>query len=379
VVFVATKLTGIAEPELARLVLFWGLAVVAVPLLRVVARAVCRARVEYLQNTLILGGEGVAEAIERKLRRHPEYGLNLVGFVGTGSSSAAGIETPRLGGLADLPALVRLYDVERLIVAFPEERGEDVLETIRELHREASVQIDVVPPLYEMISPGVSVHTLEGIPVVGLPSPGLSRSSQLLKRGLDLSLGSVLLVLLSPLLMLFALWIKIGSRGPVFFRQVRIGHREQPFEIVKFRTMAADADERKADFVHLNAHAGSGDARMFKIPNDPRTTAAGRFLRRYSLDELPQLVNVIRGEMSLVGPRPLIPEEHREVKAWARRRIALKPGMTGLWQVSGSSRIGFSEMVDLDYLYVSSWSLWRDLTLLLKTIPIVLRGANESR
>jgi lipopolysaccharide/colanic/teichoic acid biosynthesis glycosyltransferase len=171
--------------------------------------------------------------------------------------------------------------------------------------------------------------------------------------------------------------IRLDSAGAVFFRQTRVGS-EGAFRIWKFRTMCADAEERKGDVIHLNRHArNGGDARMFKIDNDPRVTRVGAFLRRYSLDELPQLFNVLRGEMTLVGPRPLILEEDRLVETWGRRRLSLKPGMTGLWQVLGSSAIEFEEMVKLDYLYVTNWSLWSDLRLLLRTIPLILRGANS--
>jgi lipopolysaccharide/colanic/teichoic acid biosynthesis glycosyltransferase len=166
----------------------------------------------------------------------------------------------------------------------------------------------------------------------------------------------------------------------VFFRQVRMGQRNRTFRIVKFRTMSADAEQRKAEVAHLNRHArNGGDPRMFKIPDDPRVTRVGRFLRRYSLDELPQLINVLKGEMSLVGPRPLILAEDQHVVDWARSRLDLKPGITGLWQALGNSAIPFEEMVRLDYLYVTSWSLGKDCRLLLRTIPAVVRnGATGS-
>jgi lipopolysaccharide/colanic/teichoic acid biosynthesis glycosyltransferase len=152
-----------------------------------------------------------------------------------------------------------------------------------------------------------------------------------------------------------------------------MGAGDRTFEIFKFRTMAVDADERKAEFAHLNKHNGS-DSRMFKIADDPRVTSVGRFLRRYSLDELPQLLNVVRGEMTLVGPRPLILEEDQHVREWARKRLDLKPGITGPWQTLGRSDIPFAEMIKLDYLYVTNWSPWRDLKLMLQTIPAVMRS-----
>ena len=164
----------------------------------------------------------------------------------------------------------------------------------------------------------------------------------------------------------------------MLFRQRRVGRASKPFEMYKFRTMDADADGRKAEYAHLNKFAQEGvDARMFKIPGDPRVTRIGRFLRRHSLDELPQLINVLRGHMSLVGPRPLVPEEDEHVERWARRRLDVRPGMTGLWQVLGRNDIPFDEMVRLDYQYVREWSLGTDLLLLARTVPIVLRESAD--
>jgi lipopolysaccharide/colanic/teichoic acid biosynthesis glycosyltransferase len=182
------------------------------------------------------------------------------------------------------------------------------------------------------------------------------------------------LIVLAPVFAVLALMIKLDSSGPVFFRQVRMGSRGKTFLILKFRSMVADADARKGDIAHLNKHLrNGGDPRMFKIDDDPRVTRVGRMLRRFSLDELPQLWNVLLGQMSLIGPRPLILEEDAHVMDWAERRLDLKPGITGVWQVLGRDGIPFEEMVKFDYLYVTSWSLGGDLRLLFRTIPSVLR------
>ncbi|MGA8487107.1 MAG: sugar transferase, partial [Gaiella sp.] len=203
---------------------------------------------------------------------------------------------------------------------------------------------------------------------------GLSWSKRGLKRALDLVVASAALLVLGPLFGLVALLIRFDSHGPAFFRQPRIGENGRSFRIWKFRTMTADADERKAEYAHLNIHDGpNGDPRMFKIHDDPRVTRVGRFLRRTSIDELPQLINVIKGEMSLVGPRPLILEEDAFVQEWARKRLDLKPGITGLWQVLGRSDIPFDEMTKLDYVYVTNWSLREDIRLILLTVPSLLR------
>ncbi len=264
------------------------------------------------------------------------------------------------------------------MIAFSNEPHEEVLGQLRSL-RERRVQIDVVPRLFDAVGPGVGIHSVEGIPLLGLPPLGLSNSSRFLKRATDLILGGAALVVLSPLLIAIAVAIRLTSRGPVLFRQVRMGTNERTFRIYKFRTMVVDADERKLEVAHLNKHlADGGDARMFKIHDDPRTTAVGKHLRRLSLDELPQLINVVLGDMSLVGPRPLILEEDEHVESWGRRRLDLKPGITGPWQILGRTNIPFDEMVNLDYLYVTGWSLTNDIRLLLRTLPAVLRTRGDT-
>ena len=215
------------------------------------------------------------------------------------------------------------------------------------------MQVDVVPRLFDVLGPHMRVHAAEGIPLLGLPPARLSNSSLFLKRTLrPRRLGSRARAAGSARRVIVVA-IKLDSPGPIHFRQLRMGRGNKTFTILKFRTMTIDAEARKAEVAHLNKHAG-GDDRMFKIPHDPRVTRVGRFLRRYSLDELPQLVNVFRGEMSLVGPRPLILDEDQHVDGWARKRLDLKPGITGLWQVLGRDDIPFEEMVGLDYRYVTT-------------------------
>jgi lipopolysaccharide/colanic/teichoic acid biosynthesis glycosyltransferase len=236
--------------------------------------------------------------------------------------------------------------------------------------------VDIVPRLFEALGPHATKHAAEGQPLIGLPPAHWSRSALLLKRAMDILLSFAALVVLAPVFLVIAAAIKVDSRGPVIFRQVRMGRGDSRFEIFKFRTMVADAEAHKAEVAHLNKHAGV-DERMFKAPNDPRVTRVGRFLRRYSIDELPQLVNVLRGEMSLVGPRPLIPEEHRHVYGWGLSRLDLKPGITGLWQILGADDIPFGEMVGLDHRYVTTWSLFEDVRIMFRTLPVVLRGAQR--
>jgi exopolysaccharide biosynthesis polyprenyl glycosylphosphotransferase len=373
--FIGSWLTNLASPSLLKLVVFWGLGVGTISLGRATARAFCRHRIAYLQNTVILGAGEVGQLVGRKLMQHPEYGINLVGFVDADPKERRDDlgQLTVLGSSDRLPAIVRLFDIERVIVAFSNESHQDTLEIIRSL-KDLDLQVDIVPRLFEIVGPGVGIHTVEGLPLVGLRPLRLSRSARLIKRSLDVVVALAGLIVLSPLFAYIAARIKLDSPGPVFFRQERMGVGDEIFRIYKFRTMESDAEERKAEYAHMNRHAqNGGDPRMFKVPNDPRVTKFGRSLRRYSLDELPQLLNVLRGEMSLVGPRPLILDEHDHVDAWARKRLDLRPGITGLWQVLGRSEIPFGEMTQLDYLYVTNWSLSTDISLIVRTVPAVFR------
>jgi exopolysaccharide biosynthesis polyprenyl glycosylphosphotransferase len=261
-----------------------------------------------------------------------------------------------------------------VILGFPANGHEELLGQITHLN-DVGVQVDVVPRFYSVIAPGVDIHTAGGVSLISLPPLRLPRSSLMLKRAVDIAGSTLALVFLAPFFLVIAVLIKRDSPGPVFFRQRRMCGHESSFSMWKFRTMAVDAEERKREIAHMSIHAQEdGDPRMFKVEKDPRVTRVGRVLRRYSLDELPQFINVLRGEMSLVGPRPLIPEEHEHVANWRRRRLGLKPGITGLWQVNGRSELPFEEMVALDYRYVTHWSLWQDISLLFRTVPKVVRG-----
>jgi exopolysaccharide biosynthesis polyprenyl glycosylphosphotransferase len=373
--FFAATLSGVAHPNLAKVGTFWGTAIGFVLLGRASARALSHRSPKYLQNAVIVGAGDVGQQVAHTLQQHPEYGINLIGFVDREPKEP----DPRLehvallGAPERLPTIVRLFDVQRVVIAFSNDRHEETVELIRSL-KELRVQLDIVPRLFDIVGPGAEMHTLEGVSLVGLPPFALSRSSRFLKRVLDLVAAVIALTVLAPLFALIAVLIKLDSRGPVLFRQVRRGANGSTFTLYKFRTMTADADARKPEFAHLNRHAQDGDARMFKIENDPRVTRVGRPLRHWLLDELPQFLNVLEGDMSVVGPRPLILEEDQYVESWARKRLDLKPGMTGLWQVLGRNAISFDEMVRLDYLYVTNWSLWNDCRLLLRTCPLVLRG-----
>jgi exopolysaccharide biosynthesis polyprenyl glycosylphosphotransferase len=324
----------------------------------------------------VIVGLGTAGAeIARKLDRRPDYGFEVVGFLDDDPPFESENEPSYLGRTDSLESVLRAHRVERVIFASsrpsPDGHG-GLFQRCMEL----GVQVDIVPRLNEMIGARVQVHDVEGLPLIGLRAPRLPRSSRLMKRGLDLVLGCLLLIVSAPFFAYAAIRIRFGTGGPVFFRQERIGAQGRAFTIVKFRTMVVDAEDHKDELAHLSKHTEAGP-RMFKIPDDPRVTTFGRFLRRWSLDELPQLYNVLRGEMSLVGPRPLIRSEGENVVGHGRWRLWLAPGMTGLWQVLGRSDIPFAEMLTLDYLYATNWSLWGDVKLLARTVPTVLarRGA----
>jgi len=368
-----TSMTGLAHPSLQRLVLFWILAIGIVTVVRASMRAIGRRQSAYLQRVIVVGSGDVARLLGEKIDKHPEYGLEMVGFVDHDGGAASNGNGPidLLGTTTGLRELVQAHAVDRVVIAFSTDSHEETLNVIRAM-QDLRIQVDIVPRMFEILGTNAQLHTIQGIPLVGLPTPKLSGSSRFLKRWLDLVGAFVGLVLLTPFLLVVAIWIKLDSSGPAFFRQVRVGEGEKEFRIYKFRTMVRDAEERKAQVAHLNMHRSS-DPRMFKVPNDPRVTRVGSFLRRWRIDEIPQLVNVLKGDMSLVGPRPLILDEDLHVKLWARRRLDLKPGVTGLWQVLGASEIPFDEMTRLDYLYVTNWSLREDVRLILLTIQAVLR------
>jgi exopolysaccharide biosynthesis polyprenyl glycosylphosphotransferase len=374
ILFFADRGTGVLAAGWSA-VTFWLAAVVLVSVARGTARWVSRQQLMYLQNTVIVGAGEIGQLIAHKLLQHREYGINLVGFVDAEPKERREdlAHLTVLGPPEQLPALVEMFDVERVIVAFSRTSHDQSLQLIRSL-KDLDVQVDIVPRLFDVVGPGVSIHTIEGVALMGLAPPRLSASSRLLKRTIDLVIATASLVILAPLFVVIAFLIKAGSRGPVFFRQVRMGSEGVTFRIFKFRTMVDNADARKNELRHLNKHARTGgDPRMFKIPGDPRITRIGHFLRRSSIDELPQLINVWKGEMSLVGPRPLILEEDQHIREWGRRRLNLKPGITGLWQVLGRSEIPFEEMIKLDYLYVTNWSISNDIKLILQTFPALLR------
>jgi exopolysaccharide biosynthesis polyprenyl glycosylphosphotransferase len=351
------------------------LTVVGIAALTGLARTVVRAGLhrapDLRQRTLILGSGLVAGRVVEKLDNNAQFGLVPVGIVDDEVHDIGTPDLPWLGRFSDLDTIIEAQSIDRVIIAFSKASHEQLLESIRAC-RDAGVSVDVVPRLFEFLDGVRALDQVGGLPLLSIGSPMLTSASVAAKRVLDAVGSLALLTLFSPLMILVAVAIKLESRGPVFFRQPRSGRGNSSFQLIKFRSMYVDAEQRKADFEQLNE---ASDGVMFKIRDDPRVTRVGRIIRRFSLDELPQLLNVLRGQMSLVGPRPLIfPETAALEEAWHLRRLELRPGLTGPWQVYGRSQSPFQEMVRFDYQYVAGWSLARDIEILLATLPAVLSG-----
>jgi lipopolysaccharide/colanic/teichoic acid biosynthesis glycosyltransferase len=271
--------------------------------------------------------------------------------------------------------LIHLLDVERVIIAFSEASHEELLALIRDL-RKLDVQIDVVPRLFEIVGPKAGIHAFEGLSLVGLPPAKLSRSSRYLKRAIDWAVAAVALLLLAPVMAVIALCIRLDSPGPILFRQRRLGYDMRPFTVLKFRTMRVDTDEeehRRYIETTLTHDASPNANGLYKLDRGQSITRVGGFLRTRSLDELPQLLNVLLGDMSLVGPRPCLEYETRGFADHHFERFLMLPGLTGLWQVTARARATFGEALDMDVAYVRNWSLSLDLRLLLKTPLELLR------
>jgi exopolysaccharide biosynthesis polyprenyl glycosylphosphotransferase len=325
-----------------------------------------RTRAElYRRNVLIVGTNPEARRIHDKIDSHAHLGLHVVGFL-AGPDEPATAEA--LGMAGDLKRIVEERVVDDVILALPFEQLRECEQAIawcEEVGVSVHLKVDFVRTLFAHTYPTV----LDGIPMLTVSSIPHDPAQLLVKRGLDL-LGSLLgLVAASPVLLGCAIGVKLTSPGPVLFTQRRVGLNGRIFTLYKFRSMYQDAEERKRELAGRNEMGGP----VFKMKNDPRVTAVGRVMRKFSLDELPQLWNVLNGDMSLVGPRPPIPEEVHRYERWQRRRLSMKPGLTCLWQVNGRNRItSFEEWMRLDLRYIDTWSLKLDLKILLQTVPVVL-------
>jgi exopolysaccharide biosynthesis polyprenyl glycosylphosphotransferase len=320
---------------------------------------------------VIVGAGETGRTVLRNLVAQPEYGYRVLGFLDDNPEKGQTDIGPfkALGGIDNLPHILATYHVDEVIVALPWQYHRRIARVIAEAEK-AGVRVRVVPDLLQLSLSRVYMDQVAGIPLLGMRETTITGWNLALKRAMDVLISGVGLLLLSPLILLIALAIRLDSPGPVLFKQKRVGRGGKLFTLYKFRSMIENAEEIRPYLEAFN----EADGPLFKIKDDPRQTRVGRLLRRTSLDELPQLYNVLRGEMSLVGPRPALPEEVAQYQDWHRKRLEVSPGLTGLWQVSGRSKLSFDEMVLLDLYYVENWSPALDLRIILKTIPLVLLG-----
>jgi exopolysaccharide biosynthesis polyprenyl glycosylphosphotransferase len=349
--------------EHRQVLVLWGMFFISMAVARTIARRVVRV-VARPERCLVIGDVESAEPVRRKLRTNHDLNATLVGRVPLEDEAPL---PDVVGELENIGIVLAEHDIDRVLIAPGGQDPELILHTIR-MVKSMGVKVSVLPRLFEVVGSAVEFDDLDGIPLLGLRGQGLPRSSRLLKRGVDIAVASTILLILGPMLLIVALLIRLDSPGQVLFRQRRIGRHGHAFRIFKFRTMYDGADSMKQQLMSRNEGADG----FFKIADDPRVTRVGKWLRKTYLDELPQLINVLRGEMSLVGPRPLVADEDRRINGWQRGRLDLTPGMTGFWQVLGSSRVPLHEMVKIDYLYATNWSLWLDLKVILRTVPYVL-------
>ncbi len=359
------------------LLTFWTLSTLLAIIGRLSVRFVleaARVRGRNLRHVLVVGTNERAIDFADTIRNKPELGYHLIGFV---DEEWAGIGAVRLSGneiVADFETLNQYLSenvVDEVVVALPMSKSYQESSRIVSICEVQGITVRFLWQFFEPKLAKAKIESFHNVPVLTLESGSTSNSQQLTKRLLDVFVSATLLILLAPVLLLTALAIKLTSRGPVFFAQERLGFRKRTFRLHKFRTMVPDAEQKLAEIEHLNEVSGP----VFKIKNDPRVTKIGAFLRRTSIDELPQLWNILCGDMSLVGPRPLpIRDCDGFEEDWHRRRFSVAPGLTCLWQVGGRSSIPFEQWMQLDLQYIDNWSLWLDFKILLWTVPVVLQG-----
>jgi exopolysaccharide biosynthesis polyprenyl glycosylphosphotransferase len=324
----------------------------------------------YRRRAVIVGRDKHVGDVAHALSDAPHSPIEVVGFLSPNPLPANGLRS--LGALEDLERVLGSQRIDEVIIADPDFPQDKAVELVAQCHRRG-IRVRLAPSTMEILIHRAEFVPGQSVPLFELGPPVFEGVDFALKRTFDIVGATLMLLLLSPLLLAISLAVSLSSRGPVLFRSIRRGIAQRPFDCLKFRTMHTDAEERQADLEELN----EADGALFKIRNDPRLTRVGRLLRRFSLDELPQLVNVLRGDMSLVGPRPLPERDYEMLEEWHRKRYLVLPGITGLWQVSGRSELDFDDLVHLDFIYLERWSLALDLTILLKTIPAVIsrRGA----
>jgi exopolysaccharide biosynthesis polyprenyl glycosylphosphotransferase len=360
----------------SRLLLIYAFAFIVfllslIRVLRNIVLGMLRKRGIGVTRVLIVGAGDIGRKVLRNLLAQPHLGYHVVGFVDDNPEKGQGYigRFKGLGGIEKIPQILQDEAVDEVIVTLPWMYHRKILSIVEQCER-YNVKAKIVPDLFQISLSQIEVDDLSGLPLISIRPVAFRRWEKLVKRAMDLVIASVALIIFSPLMLIIALAIKLDSPGPVFFKQVRVGKGGKEFVMYKFRSMRGGAEEEQERLRELS----EVDGPIFKIKNDPRCTRVGRIIRRLSLDELPQLYNVLKGEMSLVGPRPPLPSEVAQYKEWHKKRLAVSPGMTGLWQVSGRSLLSFDEMVLLDLYYIENWSPLLDIKILIRTIPKVLIG-----
>ncbi len=360
--------------DVSRLLLFVyiGVGFVWLAVNRIAMRSVARAARRRGYNTrryAVVGSGPLAREIVRTMSAHPEWGYAFAGFVVDGPAPEALGREKVLGTLEELEHLLRTTVLDEVIFVVPRERL-SVIEAMVLACEEQGVSVRVCMDLFATRIATRSVEDLDGIPLLSLSTTPSDAAALAAKRALDVIQSLVALVVLAPVFLAVAVAIRLDSPGPIFFRQRRVGVSGREFMLVKFRSMYQDAEARLESLRARNEVSGP----VFKMRDDPRVTRVGRFIRRTSIDELPQFWNVLCGDMSVVGPRPPLPTEVKQYQRWHLRRLSMKPGITCTWQVSGRSNIAFDRWMELDLNYIDNWSLWRDMKILARTIPAVLTG-----
>ncbi len=335
--------------------------------------------------TLVVGRGAEASLCVREMRERPELGYRVIGVVENGALDAGVPETfegvPVVSSINNLAETIRETGANEVIVADPRVSGDLLFDVMMRVGRLRGVEFRIAPSLFNCLPRKTEIDQIGALPMIQLFREPLSGTARVVKRGMDIMLAALALAALSPLWLFIAALIKLDSTGRVFYQQERVGMDGRIFLFLKFRTMQADSDDavhrdyqRKYIAGRAETNLGDEERPVYKLHTDPRVTRVGRVLRRLSLDELPQLLNVLRGDMSVVGPRPPITYEVEAYELWHRKRLDMKPGLTGLWQVSGRNRLSFDEMVRLDLFYIENWSLRLDLKIILRTLPVMLRG-----
>lgn len=320
------------------------------------------------RTAIIIGAGKVGKSLIEELQKHKWLGYTVVGYVDDEVDDIIA-DTTYLGKTEDLQNIYKLHTLaDEIIITIPSER--ELVQKIISDFRKSPVEIKIIPDMFNLVLGTVQVGNINSLPTVSLVRTPMRGTGFLLKRAFDYLLTLIALIISLPIMLITSICIKFESKGPVFYKQSRIGKNGKPFNMYKFRSMVQDADQ----LLNKLASQNQVDGIAFKMKDDPRITRTGRFIRKYSIDELPQLFNVLKGNMSLIGPRPPLEIEVAHYSDWEWRRLEVLPGITGLWQVSGRSDLSFQQWVNLDVYYIENWSIALDLKILLKTIPVVLKG-----